>query len=107
MMGERVSPEAAIPLVETFWDLPDGALFRLRDGYYEPGLGEELADVLSSIEVDEATQLPRRFVSLTWMIPSFMEWQVERVEERGGDVAALRREITVVRNALDRLLGTP
>jgi hypothetical protein len=106
-MGERVSPEAAIPLVEAFWDLPDGALFRLRDGYYEPGWGERLAERLSSIELDEATRLPRRLGSLTWTIPTVMEWQVERVAERGGDIAALRREITVVRNALDRLLGTP
>jgi hypothetical protein len=36
-----------------------------------------------------------------------MEWQIERVKERGGDVAALKREIAVVRNALDRFLGTP
>jgi hypothetical protein len=102
-----MSPEEAIAVVESFWDLPEGGLFRLRDGHYQPGLGEELADVLLSIEVDEAGVLPRRLVSLTWMIPTFMEWQVERVEELGADPEALKRDITIVRNALDRFLGIP
>lgn len=103
----RLTPEAAIPKVESLWDLPDGGLYRLREGEYMPGLGQEIADVLSSIEVDEQGVLPRRLVSLTWIIPTFMEWQIERVEERAGDVAALRRDITLVGNELNRVLGFP
>jgi hypothetical protein len=106
-MAERLSPEDAIAVVEAFWDLPDGGLFRLREGDYRPGIGQQFADTLMSIDVAEAGVLPRRLVSLTWMTATFMKWQVERVRERGGDVAKLESEITIVQNAVEHLLGTP
>jgi hypothetical protein len=37
----------------------------------------------------------------------FMEWQVERVAQRGGDVEQLKRDVVRLRNALDSLLGVP
>jgi hypothetical protein len=46
-------------------------------------------------------------VSLTWLIPTFMRWQIERVAENGGDVDGLRRTIVRMQNALDELLGVP
>jgi hypothetical protein len=106
-MRERLRPDAAIPLLERFWDLPDGYFFRLRQGEYQVGGAAEVDLVLRSIDIDELGSLPRRLVSLTWYIPTFMEWQIERVRERGGDVDALRQDITRLQNALDKLLGVP
>ena len=36
-----------------------------------------------------------------------MEWPIERVLERGGDVESLRRDITRLRNAVNDLFGAP
>ena len=98
---------AAIERLEAFWDLPDGVLYRLRQGEYDPKGIDEVVQMLESLTVDEEAALPRRFVSLTWYLPSFMEWQVERVQERGGDVEGLKRDTVRVHNALDELLGVP
>jgi hypothetical protein len=106
-MSEKLTPAAAIPRVEEFWDLPNGYFFKLREGTYESGGAERVEAVLRSIAVSGESELPRRLVSLTWMIPTFMEWQVERVGERGGDVEALRRDIARLRNAVNELLGAP
>ena len=106
-MNEKLSFNEAIPRVEEFWDLPDGYFFRLRQGEYVPGSAEHVEHVLRSIEVAEDSVVPRRLVSLTWMIPTFMEWQIDRVQERGGDVASLRRDIALLRNAVNDLLGAP
>ena len=105
-MAQRVTPDAAIPLVEDFWDI-DGYFFKLRQGDYAPGGAERFESVIRSIDVSDGSRLPRRLVSLTWMVPTFMEWQVERVMEKGGDVDGLRRDITMLRNALNELLGAP
>lgn len=44
---------------------------------------------------------------MTWWIPTFMEWQRERVREKGGDVEQLDRDTFRSRNVLDRVLGVP
>jgi hypothetical protein len=99
--------EEAIRRLEAAWDIPDGVLFRLRQGDYDPAGIEEVVALLSCLTFDDDALLPRRFVSLTWWIPTFMEWQKERVAEQGGDVEALERDAVRVRNALDQLLGVP
>ena len=96
-----------IPELEQFWDLPDGYFYRLRQGDYDPRGAAAVEELLNSIEVSEASQLPRRLVSLTWFIPTFMEWQIERVGKAGGDTSALQRDIDRLLNAVERLLGVP
>jgi hypothetical protein len=105
-MAGHVSPAEAIPLVEEFWDL-DGYFFKLRQGEYETGGAQRLQSLLKSIDIRDDSDLPRRLVSLTWMIPSFMEWQIERVEEQRGDTEALKRDIEGLRNTLNEFLGVP
>ena len=107
MMAQEVDPRQAIPIIEKFWDTPDGIFYRLRQGEYTPRAVDEVEAVLRSVRIDGEVDLPRRFVARTWFIPMFMEWQIERVAERGGDVAALRQDITRLRNALNDLLGVP
>jgi hypothetical protein len=93
--------------LEEFWDLPDGYFYLLRQGYYDPKGANAVEALLLSIGIEEEMALPRRFVSLTWWIPTFMEWQIERVGQQGGDTEALGRDIVRLRNALDKVLGVP
>lgn len=62
--------------------------------------------MLLEISIDEDT-ISRRLVSLLWYIPLFMYWQLERVEESGGDQVAYKRAITIATNEIERILGTP
>lgn len=107
-MSKEVHLESneAITILESFWLAPAGRLFMLRDGEYEPGLGDDLVALLDSIRLD-SDLLPRRLVSLTWLLPRFLEWQVPRVLERQGDIESLKQDVDKVQNALDRLLGLP
>ena len=93
--------------LEEQWDIPNGFFYRLRQGDYDPRGADAVERILLSIDVDDEAQLPRRFVSLTWWIPTFMEWQVDRVREKGGDAESLKRDIIRLRNALDKVLGVP
>jgi hypothetical protein len=93
--------------LEAFWELPNGFFYRLRQGDYDPEAADGVIRVLQSLSVGEDELLARRFVSLTWFIPLFMEWQVERVKEQGGDTTALRRHIEQLTNVVSELLGMP
>jgi hypothetical protein len=93
--------------LEELWDFPDGYFFRLREGDYDPAGADAVIDALKSIPVEDDVLLPRRLVSLTWWMPTFMEWQKERVAEEGGDAKALEQDATRVRNVLDEILGVP
>ena len=101
-----MTPSGAIPLLEQLWAEPDGFFYRLRQGDYDPDGPAKVEDLVKSIDAGDGA-LPRRFVALTWLIPTFMEWQIERVRERGGDTEHLRKAITRLQNALDALLGNP
>jgi hypothetical protein len=105
-MSDRISPQQAIPLLEELWDF-DGFFGRLRQGVYDPDAVGRIEDLLNAVLMDDETPIPRRFVSLTWWMPMFIEWQFERVAEEGGDLAQLKRDAVRLRNALDRVLGVP
>lgn len=98
---------AAIRALEEQWDIPDGFFYRLRQGDYDPRGTVLVENILRSLAIDEEMRLPRRFVSLTWWIPMFMEWQAERVREAGGDAEAVLRDSVRLRNALDEVLRVP
>jgi hypothetical protein len=99
------TPQQAIPELEKLWEV-GGFFGRLRQGDYDMNGVGGVEQLLRAIQIDD-TGLPRRLVSLTWWIPMFMEWQVERVAQRGGDVEQLKRDVVRLRNALDSLLGVP
>jgi hypothetical protein len=106
-MSPREQFAEAIRCLEDAWDFPDGFFFRLRQGEYDASAVGGVIEILRSVDVDDESLLPRRFVSLTWWIPMFMEWQAERVAESGGDVDGLQRDVVRLRNVLDEVLGVP
>ena len=105
-MRKAFTPQDALPELEKLWDF-DGFFSRLREGDYNKDAVAQVEQLLKAIQVDDNSTLPRRFVSMTWWIPTFMEWQVDRVAEKGGDIVQLKDDIVRLRNALDTLLGVP
>lgn len=94
-------------LLEAEWDLSEGFLGRLREGHYDPEGFRRFEQLLRSIQLDEEKPLDRRFVALTWYVPTFMSWQRERVEEVSGSIRELDAAITKIHNLLEQLLGVP
>jgi hypothetical protein len=99
--------EDEIRLLESDWSKDQGFFWRIRQGQFHPAEFARVLQNISSVSFDEDAQLPRRIVSLLWYIPVFMEWQRERVSERGGDSVAYEKAITAMTNEIERLLGVP
>ncbi|MBI5500709.1 MAG: hypothetical protein HY907_10745, partial [Deltaproteobacteria bacterium] len=84
------------------------ALFDDRlQGQFEPAVFRRVLQKVASLSIGEDAQLPRRIVSVLWYIPLFMHWQVERIQEGGGDTAAYAKAISEMTNEIERLLGVP
>lgn len=99
---------AAVPLVEREWEEETGFFGRLQRGNFDTDAYARLLSTLESVEIEEsATTLDRRFVELTWWIPQFISWQIERIEAEGDDAGELHLAANRIRNHLDRLLGVP
>jgi len=101
-----MQPNDAIPLIDVEW-APAGFFGMLREGTFDPIAFARCELLLRSIEVSDEAPLPRRFVAVTWYMPLFMSWQIERVQEKGGDVPALKRAIDRVEGILEDVLGIP
>jgi hypothetical protein len=96
-----------IEALESEWS-PDGGFFwRIRQGQFSNDDFQRALKKLSAISITEGSDVPRRVVSLLWYVPIFMHWQVERVQENKGDVAAYLRAMTTMTNEIERLLGVP
>jgi len=99
--------EQIIAELERFWEPDEGVFWRLRQGVLDPQGLEKVAVLLESIKVTEESLLPRRFVALVWFIPIFLEWQRDRVKERGGDMHEFATRQNRLSGAVQRLLGVP
>jgi len=101
-----MSFEREIALLET--ELEDTGFFsRLREGIFDPAEFDRALRKLSSISIREDDLLPRRLVSILWYLPLLMTWQIERIRDRGGDVAAFQRATIQATNVVEQLLGVP
>ena len=98
--------EREIALLETELE-ETGFFWRIRDGVFDPDDFDRALRKLSSISIRDDDLLPRRLVSILWYLPLLMTWQVERIRESGGDVAAFQRATTQVTNVVEQLLGVP
>lgn len=92
--------------LEVEWDI-EGFFDQVRNGVFDPKRACHVLGLLREIDVDDSQVLPRRLVSLLWYMPMFLGWQLQRVEEKGGEIASFERFILDVQNILEEVLGTP
>lgn len=92
--------------LEEAWD-SEGFLGQVRIGKFSEEGAEEFLKILAGIDFDSAPCIPKRLLSLIWYLPSFLDWQTERVLERGGDVEKYKKFIIDVLNTMEITLGIP
>jgi hypothetical protein len=51
--------------------------------------------------------IDRRLVALLWYLPLFIQWQIHRVEEAGGDPIRVSAVVDKVTSRLEEILGVP
>jgi hypothetical protein len=95
-----------IERLEHEWDV-DGFLWNVRQGCFSPNDGHQFLDFLKQIQIADDAQIPKRLLSLLWYLPSFLEWQKERVRDRSGNQPAYNQFVTEVYNTLEAVLGVP
>ena len=101
-----MNAEKTVCRLEVEWG-DEGFLGRVRQGEFRPEGARAFLDFLRGIDLSGDTLIPKRLLSLSWYLPGFLEWQRERVRERGGDPAAYARFVTEVTNILEEVLGVP
>lgn len=106
-MRKTRSFEREIEALESEWFPDSGFFWRIRQGRFAADEFQCALKRVSAISIEQEVDLPRRFVSLRWYIPLFMQWQAERVQENGGDTAAYTKAMTTMTNEIERLLGVP
>ncbi len=69
---------------------------------------QRVVGILNSVEIPDGEMLNRRFVEVTWFMPTHMHWQREVWEIDGNeDLAALNRAIEYIEQRLTTILGLP
>jgi len=99
--------EREIKALESEWLPESGFFWRIRQGRFAADEFQCVFKKVSAISIEENAELPRRIVSLLWYIPWVMQFQIERVQENGGDVAGYSKAITTMTTEIERLLGVP
>jgi hypothetical protein len=102
-----MSIEDLIQNLETHWDT-DGFLDAVRRGNFVSSDADGFLGLVRGITIGEDESVPKRLLSLLWYLPSFLEWQKERVAEVSpAQKLAYERFVTDVHNALEKVLGIP
>lgn len=99
--------EDAIRKLEWEWEKPNGFLSRLRRGTFDPEGFRRLLYILESVNIGDTPYLSRRFVELTWFIPLFVSWQVERVARHGGNPSEVESANNRILDVMYKVLGIP
>jgi len=96
----------AITQLEFEWET-NGFLGKLRSGIFEKEGCERVEKILESIDLGKQKSIDRRLVALTWYMPMFITWQIERVQEQGGPVRELKKALNQIHGTLEKFLDIP
>lgn len=80
----RMMQEDVIRLLDPEWDLEQGYFGLLRASVYDKARAENVLSILriAAKEPERSDMFERRFVELLWFMPTFMGWQLERMQAR-------------------------
>ena len=86
--------------------MPNGFLGAFRSLEFDPIKYQRFVRLLRSIE-NQGETINSRLIAVVWFIPIFMEWNHERVIEKGANRLAVRRAVSEVTSILEEKLGLP
>ena len=98
--------DEVLQFLDNAWDR-DGFLGEVRTGHFSKEKGDAFLKALGKINIAEELDVPKRLLVLIWYLPSFLEWQKERISEKQGDTRAYEMFVTEVHNVLERVIGVP
>jgi hypothetical protein len=99
--------ENFIESIESEWEPEDGFFWKIRQGNFETAGVHRALSKFAAVPSLTDQPIPARLVSVLWYVPIFMEWQLDRVRENGGDTAEYMAAINKFTAEIERILGVP
>jgi hypothetical protein len=99
--------ENFIASIEVEWAPDTGFFWNIRQGSFRKEEFDRVLAKFAAVPSFSEKPIPGRLVSVVWYVPIFMEWQANRVRERGGDLPAYTTAMTKLTNEVERILGVP
>ncbi|MBI1183447.1 hypothetical protein GC194_04215 [bacterium] len=84
-----------------------GFFYSLRNGVVDKSDFAILLNGLSRFSATHYTSFPKEFVSLIWFIPTFIDWQEERLLDNGVEKEEFKMIYDSMCNECERILGLP
>ena len=93
--------------LESCWEWETGFFAKLRRHQWDAEAFERVLKVLSAIETNDSTSIPRRIVSMLWYMPMVMSWQSEQVVKSEIETAIYESAFNRIQEQIERILGIP
>ena len=65
----------------------EGFFWKIRQGNFDKMEAHRAFSKIAAVPSLTDQPIPPRLGSVLWYVPIFMEWQVDRVRENGGEIA--------------------
>jgi hypothetical protein len=93
--------------IESEWEPEEGFFWKIRQGNFDRMGVHRAFSKIAAVPSLSDQPIPTRLVLVLWYLPIFMEWQVDRVRENGGEIAGYRAAINKFTAEIERILGVP
>lgn len=100
---------AAIQSLETEWDQVEanGFFGKLGFGEFDIEGFKRVQVTLDSVHISDGEIFDKRFIEVTWFIPTYMRWQQDAWHMDGKDTRQLDEAISFFEQRLTTILGLP
>lgn len=101
--------KTAIRNLEKEWNRvqPTGFFGKLSLGIFDEEGFKRVQELLDAIDIPEEEKLDKRFVEVTWFMPTYMRWKREEWNMDGMDTKQLDKAIEYMEQRLTTILGLP
>lgn len=99
----------AVQMLESEWESVErnGFFADLQNGYFDEVGFKRVQEILKAVEIPVGETFDKRFIEVTWFIPTFMRWQQDGWRLDGKNTKLLDEAIAFVEQRLTSILGTP
>jgi len=84
-----------------------GFFGNLKFGVFDEEGFKRLQNILDSLQIPQGETIDKRFIEVTWFIPTFMRWQQDGWHRDGKNSRRLDEAISFVEGRLTTILGLP